>query len=127
MWSCCFRPPEDAVERTAFVEAFSHRDAVEKLAALSCRSPRNLACLNLPSAVHSTNRICATSSGRAHRISPICSAVIPPPQRDVSASGRLTKGQTTTRSGFSRPRSSRQPCGTNPARSLPAKRKSRPS
>jgi hypothetical protein len=42
-------------------------------------------------------------------------------------SGRFTKGQPFTRMGFSRPSTWHRTCGTKPARTLPAKRRSRPS
>ena len=77
-------------------------------ALLSERRPRNAACLRRPSAVHSTNRICATSSGLTHCISRISSAVTPPPQRDDFECGRSTKGQSSTWWGFSALKTSRR-------------------
>jgi len=50
------------------------------LAFLSSRNARNVACRRLPSRVHSTNAISATSCGFTHRSVRISSAVIPSPQ-----------------------------------------------
>ena len=49
-------------------------------ARLSSRIATKAACRRLPSRVHSTNEISATSSGRTHVIVPISSAVMPWPQ-----------------------------------------------
>lgn len=68
-----------------------------------------------------------TSFGRVQCISDICSGAIPPPQREDLASGRLTNGHSVISSGSSLLRSSRRTCGTSPARTFPAKRRSRPS
>jgi len=59
---------------------------------LSERNPRNAACRSRPSAVHSTKRICATSSGLTHCISRISPAVTPPSQRDDFEFGRVDEG-----------------------------------
>ncbi len=70
-------------------------------ASLSDRNPRNAACRRRPSAVHSTNRICATNSGLTHCISRISSAVTPPPQRDDFEFGRSTNGHRSACRAFS--------------------------
>ena len=78
-------------------EVFSPASLRTSPALLSERSPRNAACLRRPSAVHSTNRICAASSGLTHSISRISPAVTPPPQRDDFGFGRSTEGLVQVR------------------------------
>jgi hypothetical protein len=94
------------------------------LAALSGRKPTNFESRSLFSAVHSTNWICTTISGLVQIISFISSALTPPPHRDDPSVGKSTKGQCFTCNGFSFRTNSLLTCGTSPARTLAANRKS---
>jgi len=87
---------------------------------LSVRVPKKAAWRSRPSAVHSTNRICAMSSGRNYTISCICAAVTRPPQRDGPLVGRLVNEHRDVRSGPSFSLTWRRTCVVNPARTLAA-------
>lgn len=116
------RAKSPGVVRGAVV-APSHYSRRTSLGLLSERRPRIAACRSLPSAVHSTNRICATRFGFTHCISRISSAVTPPRQRSDFEFGRSTKGHSSMCRVLSALATSRRRCGTKPARTLPANRK----
>ena len=83
VWRCSHREPDSRSGMFASGRAETVRQGVLAAAhARSCRiADRETPCLSRPSAVHSTKRICVTSSGVTYCISRISAGVAPPPQR----------------------------------------------